>query len=307
MLPFFLTRGDDAALRPSELDDALFARALDEVLRLEGGFTDDPHDPGGPTNLGITLAEFARHRRQPLDDQTYAALKRALREITRAEAAGIYRTDYWQAARCPLLPAALAVFHFDAAVNQGVRGAARMLQRALAVSIDGSIGPATLGAARAHPPSQILPRYADARRAHYRSLSTFWRFGRGWLARVDRTLAFATAIAADPRFNPPQTKETPAMTDTPIDTKTTSGPAVPKWWGQSMTMWGVAITTLSTVLPVIGPLLGFNITADLVQQLGDGLVQVVQAAGGLIGTALTVWGRLRASQPLSRTQVTLTL
>jgi len=97
------------------------------------------------------------------------------------------------------------------------------------------------------------------------------------------------------------------MTDTPIDTKTTSGPAVPKWWGQSMTMWGVAITTLSTVLPVIGPLLGFNITADLVQQLGDGLVQVVQAAGGLIGTALTVWGRLRASQPLSRTQVTLTL
>ena len=50
-----------------------------------------------------------------------------------------------------------------------------------------------------------------------------------------------------------------------------------KWWGHSMTIWGVIITSLSTVLPTIGPLHGLNITADLVHQIGDQLVQVVQA------------------------------
>ena len=54
-----------------------------------------------------------------------------------------------------------------------------------------------------------------------------------------------------------------------------------------MTIWGVIVTTLSTVLPTFGPLLGLNITAELVHQLGDQLVQVVQALGGLVGTVLT--------------------
>ena len=52
-----------------------------------------------------------------------------------------------------------------------------------------------------------------------------------------------------------------------------------KWWGQSMTIWGIIVTTLSTVLPAVGPLLGLNITADLIQQLGDNVVTFVQAAG----------------------------
>lgn len=81
----------------------------------------------------------------------------------------------------------------------------------------------------------------------------------------------------------------------------------PKWWGQSMTIWGVVVTALSTVLPAVGPLIGLNITAELVHQLGEGIVQVVQASGGLIGTVLTIWGRLRATQPLVRTQLSLTL
>jgi hypothetical protein len=80
-----------------------------------------------------------------------------------------------------------------------------------------------------------------------------------------------------------------------------------KWWGDSMTIWGVIITSLSTVLPTIGPLHGLNITADLVHQIGDQLVQVVQALGGLVGTVLTIYGRMRATTLLERRQITLNM
>jgi hypothetical protein len=74
-----------------------------------------------------------------------------------------------------------------------------------------------------------------------------------------------------------------------------------------MTVWGIAVTALSTVLPVVGPLLGLDITADLARQLGEQVVAVAQAAGGLAGTILTIYGRARATTALERRQVTLTL
>ncbi|MDX2204585.1 MAG: glycosyl hydrolase 108 family protein [Hyphomicrobiaceae bacterium] len=297
---------------PEEAEMALFARALEHNLVMEGGYSEDPYDPGGPTNLGITLAEFARWRKVALDATSFAALKAELRRITRAEAASIYRANYWDAALCGYLPAGLAVFHFDCAVNQGVAAAARMLQRALSVDVDGAIGPQTIAAARSVPVATALARYADARRAHYRSLSTFWRFGRGWLSRVDSTLALARSIAADPAFMPAKEQ---AMTDTSTassQTSTTTGSQTrsqpqSKWWGQSMTVWGVIVTGLSTVLPVVGQLFGINITADLVQQLGEAVVQFGQAGAGVVGLALTLWGRLRATADLTRKEIRLTL
>jgi pimeloyl-ACP methyl ester carboxylesterase len=94
------------------------------------------------------------------------------------------------------------------------------------------------------------------------------------------------------------------------ETDSTAQPATdsdPKWWAHSMTIWGVIVTTLSTVLPAIGPALGLNITADLIQQLGDNVVVFGQALGGLVGTVLAIYGRVRASAPLQRRQVTLNL
>jgi hypothetical protein len=93
----------------------------------------------------------------------------------------------------------------------------------------------------------------------------------------------------------------------PDQTALTTPPAPSKWWAASMTLWGALITALSTVLPVVGPLIGLNITADLVQQLGDQVVVLTQAAGGLAGTMLTIYGRARATTPLERRQVNLTL
>src|SRR5262247_2628344 len=128
-------------------DDTLFSLALAHVLAMEGGYTEDPYDPGGPTNLGITLADFARAKGVAITADTFGPLRAELKALPPATAARIYRESYWQPARCPELPPPVAFFHFDTAVNQGVGAAARMLQEALGAVIDGLIGPETLAMA----------------------------------------------------------------------------------------------------------------------------------------------------------------
>ena len=288
--------------------DATFERALTHVLEMEGGYDEDPYDPGGPTNLGITLAEFVRDKGLELTSDNFATMKAELKAIPRDTVRRIYHDDYWQAAACPELPPALALFHFDAAVNQGVAGAARMLQQAVGAEVDGEIGPLTLAAVASHPVEEALAAYADVRRRRYRALPTFWRFGKAWLSRVDTTLALADQINRTvPPLVPSQPKgprPMPTQTDA-----TPQSPALPdaKWWGNSMTIQGIIVTTLSTVLPVLGPVFGLNITAELIHQLGDNVVTFAQAAGGLIGTIMAIYGRMRTSTPLERRQITLSM
>jgi uncharacterized protein (TIGR02594 family) len=279
---------------------SIFEHALAHILQMEGGWADDPYDPGGPTNFGITLATYAKDKGVAVTADNFAQLKSELRSLRLDTVRRIYFQSYWQPAACSVMPPALAFFHFDAAVNHGVLGAARLLQETVGAVIDGEIGPETLGKGASRPVPDTLALYADVRRRHYRSLSTFWRFGNGWLARIDRTLAAALQLPfAPPSRNATEPKETP-MANAPAPVPTTAPDT--KWWGHSMTVWGVVMTTLSAVLPTLGPILGLNITADLVQQLGDQLVAIVQALGALVGTLLTIYGRMRATAPLSATK-----
>lgn len=283
-------------------DDDLFEAALAHVLAMEGGWTNDPHDPGGPTNLGITLSVFAAWKGLTLTDANRQALMEELKRLDAAAVRPIYRERYWNPSRAGDLPPALAVMHFDAAVNHGVSGAARMLQQALGVSVDGKIGPQTLTAAHGEPVAEVIDRYADIRRARYRSLSHFWRFGRGWLRRVDRTVLAARQIASTGTKISQQLQAGARPMSQTGQTSQTS-----KWWGHSITIWGAIITAASTVLPTIGPLFGIDITPDLVQEFGDQVILVVQAIGGLIGIIMTIYGRTRATASLERKQVTFQL
>ena len=292
-------------------DDTVFAAALAHVLAFEGGWSDDPFDPGGPTNKGITLATLAHERAIPLDAQSYPALKAELRAIPEREVHRIYLERYWRAARCPDLPAPLAVFHFDAAVNQGVPTAARMLQEALGAAVDGAIGPATLAAARASDPDQIIARYADIRRRRYRALGHFWRFGRGWLRRVDATAKAAgnlvhrptspaTTEPTEPLHMPEPYSEMPPAQTAAQSPAPTTPTATAKWWGESLTIWGVVLTALTTVAPALFAAAGIDMPATLIERLGRDILAVVQAVGGLVGTVITVAGRIRARGPLER-------
>jgi lysozyme family protein len=283
------------AQQTARASDHKFELALSHVLAMEGGWTDDPHDPGGPTNKGITLAVYARERGVEVTSANLTELKSALRDIPDTLVRSIYETRYWQPARCPALRPSLALMHFDASVNHGVGTAARFLQEALGVEIDGEIGPMTLDAARTADPHHALARYAAIRRQRYRALPHFWRFGRGWLRRIDATLAAATRLIP-PANDPSSTEENPYMTgptDAPVAKPDTATDA--KGWWQSLTIWGTLLTAITTVLPLVGVVLGVSITPELADEIGQNVVLVIQAVGGLIGTLMALFGRARAT------------
>jgi lysozyme family protein len=285
----------------SAVEDDGFAAALQHVLALEGGFVDDPADPGGPTRAGITLPTLAEHLGMPLDATTRAALRERLMRLGDEEIAAIYRQGYWRRAGCHLLPSPIALMHFDAAVNQGPVRAIRMLQTAVDATVDGEIGPETLGRCHRADTIETIERYAAARRAAYRKLSSYARFGRGWLARVRTTERAAKALAARlSQPHNPRNTEKPDMQAKPHLQK-------PKWWGGSVTIWGVLITALTAVLPALAPLFGLEISAELAETIGRELTNLAQGGGGLLGTAIAIYGRLRARGPLIRKRLSMTV
>ena len=286
----------------SKGDDAIFSRALAHVLEMEGGFSNDPYDPGGPTNRGITLEVYAKFRKETVEDGTRARLIAELKRIPDATVTAIYRQRYFDPASCPVFTAPLALMHFDAAVNHGVGAAIRMLQGVAGVTVDGEIGPETLAAMGAKSLADLLDDYAETRRARYRALPHFWRFGRGWLKRVDATLALARAWAAADATNrgllePQQIAKGESKMGEKSKTEISSSDDS-KWWLNSKTMWGTLITAAATVIPVLGPAVGIVLPADLITSFGDQVVTAAQALAGLFGTALAIYGRLKADTPL---------
>ncbi len=147
-----------------------FRYAVEEVLRSEGGLVDDPRDPGGLTNYGISK-------------RAYPSLDIA--KLTRDDAIAIYHRDYWLAAKCDQLPPALGVVVFDAAVNQGVSRAIQMLQSAIGVTVDGVIGPQTISRAKLAPKTALVA-FTTERILHYAGLPTWKTYGKGWTSRAIR-------------------------------------------------------------------------------------------------------------------------
>lgn len=148
----------------------LFLAAFELLIKHEGGYVNDPQDPGGETIYGISRRAHPEAWRQG--------------QPTLEEAQAIYLRDYWRPLRCNEIPAAVAVFLFDTGVNTGNRRAIQFLQRALGVKDDGIIGPITLGAANRASMDTLVPAIAAERLLHIASLSTWGRFGRGWSRRV---------------------------------------------------------------------------------------------------------------------------
>src|SRR5690242_3601962 len=105
--------------------------ALARLLAHEGGYTNHPDDPGGPTNFGITIADYRRYARA---DATAADV----RAMSVEEAKAIYRKRYWDAQRCDDLPAGVDYAVFDYGVNSGIGRSGKVLRRALALADDTS-------------------------------------------------------------------------------------------------------------------------------------------------------------------------
>lgn len=153
--------------------DACFTRLLGN----EGGFSDNPADPGGATNWGVTQA-VARASGYQGD----------MRDFTQEQAKAIYKKLYWDAIGIVNLPPDVQFTVFDGAVNSGPAQSAKWLQRSVNVIDDGVIGHITIHACNMLPAAVIVARYNGHRLDFFTRLKTWPVFGAGWSRRIATNL-----------------------------------------------------------------------------------------------------------------------
>lgn len=213
-----------------------FTACLAIILREEGGNDDDPHDHGGRTSRGIIQREYDLYRRAHPD------IPADVWQAPQKDIEAIYRLQYWQP-YCDELPSGIDLTFFNASVNSGRQQAVKELQRALGVKADGMMGIETLGAVNSYPDYRTLIHLiSEQRRAFYRALRQFPRYGRGWMARTDRVETAAIAMAPEinstsaampfistadvsAKANPEDTKPAPMSVQTATATTAGSGVA----------------------------------------------------------------------------------
>jgi lysozyme family protein len=152
--------------------------ALKHILKWEGGYVNHPSDPGGRTNLGVTQRVWEEWTGKP-------ATEADMRGLTIEMVTPLYKKRFWDAIRGDDLPSGVDLCVFDCAVNAGPGRASRFLQQAVGVVADGAIGPKTLEAVTKMSADEIIEKFCDLREAHFKSLSTFNVFGKGWMRRLD--------------------------------------------------------------------------------------------------------------------------
>jgi len=158
-----------------------FARCFAFTLGAEGGFSDNPADPGNWT--GGAIGHGALHgTKYGISAAAYPNLNIA--QLTEDQAEAIYKRDYWPLLRGDELAPPIAMVAFDAAVNAGPRRALMWLQMAVNKASDGVIGPATLAALQTGDPL-FIAQEALARRLDFSTRLPAWKiFSLGWSRRI---------------------------------------------------------------------------------------------------------------------------
>ena len=152
-------------------------KSLEVILHHEGGYVNHPKDPGGETNMGVTKRVY----------EDFGGTK-DMKDLTHEDVEPIYKKNYWDRVKGDDLPDGLDLMIFDFAVNAGTGRAAKFIQKLVNTTVDGGIGPNTLGKIKEYVITygieETISSYALMRQNYYESLSTFDTFGRGWTRRV---------------------------------------------------------------------------------------------------------------------------
>lgn len=166
-----------------------YPTSIKNVLAHEGGYTNHPSDPGGPTNWGITIFD-ARKYWKP--DATAADVKAMPLYI----AQDIYRKRYWAAQRCDDLPPGLDYSMFDYGVNSGIGRSGKVLRRLVGLPDNTSVvTDEVIAAVKKRDAKQLIAAMNDERMRFLKSLKTFPVFGRGWTTRVTEVRAVSLQMA----------------------------------------------------------------------------------------------------------------
>ncbi len=153
-----------------------FDTCFDRLMGAEGGYSNDPNDPGGETNWGISKRSY------PGVD---------IKSLTREGARIIYLRDFWNNVQLDQFPLAVSYEFFDFAVNSGIQTAIRYIQRAIKVADDGYWGPVSEKALRSTELNDLLFLYTAERLDFMTRLSNWPHAGRGWARRIAQVLRYA--------------------------------------------------------------------------------------------------------------------
>lgn len=169
--------------------------AYTKLIGHEGGFTDDPRDPGnslpdgrpGCTNLGVTQKAWEEYRgKQVTHDE--------MRALTPLAVKPFYKSLYWDKIKADDLPHGVDYAVFDTCVNSGPKRSVILLQEAVNANPDGSIGPMTLSAVRSHNSELLIKDYTQRRLSFMMALPTWATYGKGWERRVKEVETMALKL-----------------------------------------------------------------------------------------------------------------
>ena len=158
-----------------------FNLSFENVIGVEGGYTQDPEDTGNWTGgrKGVGKLNGTKYG---VSAASYPSLD--IKSITLDDAKAIYYRDYWQVINGDAFPFSISNALFDCAVNSGCSSATKLLQRSLGVVSDGKIGKQTIAAAQAKDQTELLIDFLTARAVFYARLAKFELYGKGWMKRL---------------------------------------------------------------------------------------------------------------------------
>ena len=156
----------------------------------EGGYVNHPNDPGGATNMGITIGTLSNYygRSATVDE---------VKQLSKETADKIYKKNYWDAVKGDQLPIGVDAAVFDFGVNSGNNRSIRYLQEIVGTVADGIIGPKTIEASFKMKPEVLINKLCDKRLAFLKGLKTWKTFGKGWTRRVEAVRKQALELAAE--------------------------------------------------------------------------------------------------------------
>jgi lysozyme family protein len=166
-----------------------YPEAIRRLLMHEGGYTNHPSDPGGPTNFGITIHDYRKYVKAD-------ATADDVRRMSVNEAKAIYRSKYWNAQACDQLPAGVDYSLFDYGVNSGVGRSGKVLRRICGLPDNTHVvNDTVLAAVAKRDPAALVAAINDERLAFLKRLRTWPTFGKGWGRRVVEVRAHSLALA----------------------------------------------------------------------------------------------------------------
>ena len=163
-----------------------FADALTALLIHEAGFVDNKDDPGGMTNLGVTIKTWEEWVGHPVSEKE-------MRRLTPLMVTPLYKRKYWDACRANELISGLDYCLFDVAVNSGPGRAIKLLQSCVGAEPDGGFGSITMALTKkvCENPAELITFYCTKRLEFLQSLKSWPVFGKGWEKRVKEVQADA--------------------------------------------------------------------------------------------------------------------